>query len=250
MKISNLNKNYGEFRALNDINLEIPKGKITAFIGPNGAGKSTLMHAISRLIKFDSGSVEINGKNLNEWKSGDLAKHLAILTQSNNTNMKLSVRELVNFGRFPYSAAKLTNEYKKIVSKAIEKMELSDLADCYLDELSGGQRQRAYIAMIIAQDTEFVLLDEPTNNLDIYHSISMMKNAGILSKELNKTVIMVLHELNLAAFYSDFIVAMKDGKIVKFGTPSEIMTAENLKEIYGVEFEILQIHGKPMSVYF
>ncbi|MBR8461347.1 ATP-binding cassette domain-containing protein [Campylobacter sp. faydin G-105] len=250
MQVKNLIKIYGDTNVVDNVSFEIKRGKVTSFIGPNGAGKSTIMHIISRLIQKDSGEVIFGGKNLSDYKSKDLAKHLAILTQSNNIAMKLSVRELVSFGRFPYSGSKLDENDVKIVDDALEKMQLTKFAERYLDELSGGQRQRAFIAMIIAQDTEFVLLDEPTNNLDIYHSIQMMKNVKFLSQTLGKTIIMVLHELNLATFYSDYICAFKDGKVVKYGEVNDVMTKENLSEIYNVDFEILNIHDKPLSIYF
>lgn len=250
MKIRNLIKKYGDTSVVDDVSLDIHRGKITSFIGPNGAGKSTIMHMISRLIPSDGGEILLDGKNLSHYKSKELAKRLAILTQSNNLAMKLTVRELVSFGRFPYSGSKLTKQDIDIVDDALLKMQLMEFEDRFLDELSGGQRQRAFIAMIIAQDTEFVLLDEPTNNLDIYHSIQMMKNIKFLSTNLGKTVIIVLHELNLAAFYSDYICAFKDGKLVKHAPTNEIITKENLAEIYNVDFEILDIHGKPLSIYF
>ena len=136
------------------------------------------------------------------------------------------------------------------MEQAITYMELNEFRDRFIDELSGGQRQRAYIAMVIAQDTEYVLLDEPTNNLDIYHATNMMKIVRRLCDELGKTVILVLHEINYAAFYSDYICAFKDGKIAKFGTVQEVMTKETLARIYDVDFEIMEIEGKPLSIYY
>lgn len=250
MKIRNLSKSYGDKIVLDNVSFDVPKGKILSLIGPNGAGKSTAMHLMSRLLPKDSGKVLIDDKDISEFKSRDLAKRLAILTQSNNTAMKLNVFELVSFGRFPYSGARLNQDDIKIVNQAIEQMELENFRDNYLDELSGGQKQRAFIAMIIAQDTEYVLLDEPTNNLDIYHSIQTMKIAQKLSHEMGKTVIMVLHELNLAAFYSDYVCAFKGGKLIHSGETEQIMTAEILKEIYNVNFEILKIKNKNLSIYF
>ena len=208
------------------------------------------MGMISRLIAQDDGSVDFEGKDMSKWKSRDLARRLAILTQSNHVQMKLTVRELVAFGRFPYSGNRITAEDEEIIEKAIAYMELEEFEDRFIDELSGGQRQRAYIAMVIAQDTEYVLLDEPTNNLDIYHATNMMKIVRRLCDELGKTVILVLHEINYAAFYSDYICAFVDGKISKFGTVEEVMTKENLSEIYRVDFEILEIEGKPLSIYY
>ena len=194
MIIKGLKKAYGDTVVLDNIDLELHKSKVTSFIGPNGAGKSTVLNIISRLIAKDEGSVILKNKELMKWKSNELSKHLAILTQSNNIQMKLTIKELVAFGRFPYSGNHLTDEDKEIVKKAISYMELESLQDRFLDELSGGQRQRAFIAMVIAQDTEYILLDEPTNNLDIYHATKMMKIVRKLCDELGKTVILVLHE--------------------------------------------------------
>ncbi|WP_228568626.1 iron ABC transporter ATP-binding protein [Campylobacter sputorum] len=249
MKILNLSKSYFDKTVVDDVSIDIPKGKITSFIGPNGAGKSTVMSMISRLISKDEGIIEFKGKDISKWKSRDIAKHLAILSQTNNINIKLSVKELVSFGRFPYSGSRLTKEDLQKVDEAISSMELYDLSDKYIDELSGGQKQRAFIAMVIAQDTEYVLLDEPTNNLDIYHSIQTMKNISYLSKNMGKTIIMVLHELNLAAYYSDYICSFKDGKVAKFGKVDEVMTKQNLSELYNVDFEIFDINGRPLCVY-
>lgn len=250
MQIKNVTKKYNGKPVVDAVNLEIPKGKVISFIGPNGAGKSTVMGIISRLIAKDSGLVSFDGTELEKWKSKELSKRLAILTQSNNIQMKLTVRELVAFGRFPYSGNRTTKEDEEIIEQAIAYMELEAFRDRSIDELSGGQRQRALIAMVIAQDTDYVLLDEPTNNLDIYHATNMMKIVRRLCDELGKTIILVLHEINYAAFYSDYICAFVDGKVAKFGTVKEVMTKENLSEIYKVDFEILEIEGKPLSIYY
>lgn len=250
MFVKDLTKKYDGKTVVDSINFKIPKGKVISLIGPNGAGKSTVMGMISRLIAQDGGIVDFEGKNIGKWKSKELAKRLAILTQTNNVQMKLTVRELVTFGRFPYSGGRTTEEDERIIDRAIEYMELQEFEDQFIDELSGGQRQRAYIAMVIAQDTEYVLLDEPTNNLDIYHATNMMKIVRRLCDELGKTVILVLHEINYAAFYSDYICAFKNGKIAKFGTVEEVMTKENLSEIYNVDFEIMEIEGRPLSIYY
>ena len=250
MHIKNLTKRYEQKTVVDDVSFQIPKGKVISLIGPNGAGKSTVMGMISRLVARDEGLIEFEGKDLKHWKSRELAKRLAILTQASNIQMKLTVRELVCFGRFPYSGNNLNEEDYKIVDKAISYMELEEFQDRFIDELSGGQRQRAYIAMVIAQDTEYVLLDEPTNNLDIYHATNMMKMVRRLCDELGKTVILVLHEINYAAFYSDYICAFKNGKVAKFGTVDEVITKENLSEIYGVDFEIQTVEGRPLCLYY
>ena len=205
MNVKDLIKSYGDKTVVDEVSFEVPKGKVLSLIGPNGAGKSTVMGMISRLIAKDAGLISFEDKDLSKWKSRELAKKLAILTQHNNIQMKLTVRELVSFGRFPYSGSRLTEEDIHMVDQAISYMELEEFEDSYIDELSGGQRQRAYIAMVIAQDTDYVLLDEPTNNLDIYHASNLMHIVRRLCDELGKTVILVLHEINYAAFYSDYI---------------------------------------------
>ena len=250
MNVIDLIKKYDGKAVVDSVSFEIPKGKVISLIGPNGAGKSTVMGMISRLIAKDSGMIQFEEKDIASWKSKELAKKLSILTQHNNIQMKLTVRELVAFGRFPYSGSRLTMEDNEMIDIAIAYMELQEFEDRFIDELSGGQRQRVYIAMVIAQDTEYVLLDEPTNNLDIYHASNMMRTVRRLCDELGKTVILVLHEINYAAFYSDYICAFKDGKIAKFGTVEEVITNDILKDIYQVDFEIIKIQEKPLSVYY
>lgn len=250
MFVKEITKRYDGKTVVDGVSFEIPKGKVLSLIGPNGAGKSTVMGMLSRLIARDSGLVDFEGTDITHWKSRELSKRLAILTQSNNVQMKLTVRELVAFGRFPYSGGRLTKEDNEIIDRAIAYMELGDFEEQFIDELSGGQRQRAYIAMVIAQDTEYILLDEPTNNLDIYHATNLMRIVRRLCDELGKTVILVLHEINYAAFYSDYICAFVDGKVAKFGTVQEVITKENLSDIYKVDFEIMQIEGKPLSIYY
>lgn len=250
MRIENLVKRYGGHEVVDHVDITIPRGSVVSFIGPNGAGKSTVMGIISRLIERDEGSVTVDDRDVRDWKSRDLSRRLAILTQTNNVQMKLTVRELVRFGRLPYSGSRLTREDEQIVDRAIGYMELEEFADRFIDELSGGQRQRAFIAMVIAQDTEFILLDEPTNNLDIYHATSLMRTVRRLCDDLGKTVVLVLHEINYAAFYSDYICAFAHGRVAKFGPVEEVMTREVLSDLYRVDFEILQIEGKPLSVYY
>ena len=250
MKVQGLKKNYGKSTVVDNVSFEIHKGMVTSFIGPNGAGKSTVIGMISRLVAKDQGLISFHGQELEKWNSKELAKHLAILTQSNQIQMKLTVEELVTFGRFPHCGGRLSGEDEGKISQAITYMELDEFRNRFIDELSGGQRQRAYIAMVIAQDTEYVLLDEPTNNLDIYHAANLMKIVRRLCDELGKTVIMVLHEINYAAFYSDYICAFKEGRIKKYGTVKEVITKEVMSEIYQVDFEILNIQGKPLSIYY
>ena len=250
MFVKDLIKKYDGKTVVDSVSFQLPEKSVISMIGPNGAGKSTVLNILSRLITRDSGVVDFQGTDITKWKSRELSKRLAILTQQNNIQMKLTVRELVAFGRFPYSGSRITPEDDAVIDRAISYMELDDFRDRFIDELSGGQRQRAYIAMVIAQDTEYILLDEPTNNLDIYHATNMMKIVRRLCDELGKTVILVLHEINYAAFYSDYICAFAEGRIVKFGTVKEVMTRENLSRIYGVDFEIMEVSGKPLSIYY
>lgn len=250
MRTKNLIKSYGSEPVVKQVSFEIPKGKVTSLIGPNGAGKSTVMNLLARLIEKDEGEILFDEKDLKAWKSKELSKRLAILTQTNHISMKLTVGELVAFGRFPYSGGRLTEEDRQKIGDAISYMELTELKDRFIDELSGGQRQRAYIAMVIAQDTEYILLDEPTNNLDIYHAAKMMETVRRLCDELGKTVVLVLHDINYVSFYSDYICIFKEGRVAKFGTVEEVITEDTLSGIYKVNFEIQKFNGKPLCIYY
>ena len=250
MFVKDLIKKYDGKTVVDSVSFQLPEKSVISMIGPNGAGKSTVLNILSRLIARDSGVVDFQGTDITKWKSRELSKRLAILTQQNNIQMKLTVRELVAFGRFPYSGSRITPEDDAVIDRAISYMELDDFRDRFIDELSGGQRQRAYIAMVIAQDTEYILLDPPTKNLDNQHPTNMQKIRPTRCDDRGKPVILVLHEINYAAFYSDYICAFAEGRIVKFGTVKEVMTRENLSRIYGVDFEIMEVSGKPLSIYY
>ncbi|SEG50889.1 ABC transporter ATP-binding protein [Paenibacillus sp. UNC499MF] len=250
VEVKGVSKLYGSKHVVENVSVQIAKGKITSFIGPNGAGKSTLLSMVSRLIDKDQGEVLIEGKEIGQWKSNDLAKKISILKQSNHINIRLTIRDLVGFGRFPYSQGRLTAEDKKYIDEAIQYMELGDIQDKYLDELSGGQRQRAYLAMVLAQDTEYILLDEPLNNLDMKHSVQIMKVLRRLVNELGKTIVIVIHDINFASCHSDYIVALKNGRVVKEGTTDEIIDSAVLKEIYDMDIEIHNINGNRICTYF
>ncbi|UTR13329.1 ABC transporter ATP-binding protein [Salipaludibacillus sp. LMS25] len=243
-------KRYGNKPVVKDVSVNIQKGKITTFIGPNGAGKSTLLSMISRLIVKDEGEVRIEGEEISGIKDRELAKKISILKQTNHINIRLTVRDLVSFGRFPYSQGNLTDEDWRYVDEAISYLELEDMQDKYLDQLSGGQRQRAYIAMVVAQDTEYVLLDEPLNNLDMKHSVQIMKVLRKMVDELGKTVVLVIHDINFASCYSDYIVALKDGEIVKEGPKCDVIQSGTLKEIYDLDIQIQDINNQQICVYF
>lgn len=248
--VSNITKTYGGRPVVDQVSVSIEKGKITSFIGPNGAGKSTLLSIMSRIMTQDAGEVFIEEKEIREWKSNDLAKKISILKQSNQVSVRLTVRELVSFGRFPYSQGRLSKEDWEFVDQAIVYMDLADMQDKYLDQLSGGQSQRAFIAMVIAQNTEYILLDEPLNNLDMKHSVQIMKVLRRLVSELGKTIIVVIHDINFASCYSDRIVALKNGRLVKEGTVDEMIRTEVLQEIYDMDIPIEEIGGNRIAVYF
>ncbi len=248
--VKKVSKLFGNKKVIDDVSVKIEKGSITTFIGPNGAGKSTLLSMVSRLVSKDTGEILIDNKEVSKTKSSELAKKISILKQTNIINLRLTIRELVSFGRFPYSQGKLSKEDWKYVDEAIEYMELKDIEDKFLDELSGGQKQRAYIAMVIAQDTEYVLLDEPLNNLDMKHSVQIMKVLRRMVDELGKTVVIVIHDINFASCYSDYIVALKNGRVIKEGRPQEIITPEVLKDIYEMNFDIKNINNNRIAVYY
>ncbi|AWB46373.1 iron ABC transporter ATP-binding protein [Paenibacillus sp. CAA11] len=250
VEVRNVTKRYGDVNVVEKVSLNIKPGTITSFIGPNGAGKSTLLSMMTRLIAKDEGEVFIEGKEIGSWKSQELAKKISVLKQSNHINIRLTVEDLVAFGRFPYSQGRLTEEDRGFIREAIEYMELENFKHKYLDELSGGQRQRAYIAMVIAQNTEYILLDEPLNNLDMKHSVQIMKVLRRMVDELGKTIVIVIHDINFASCYSDYIVALKDGKVVREGPAEEIIETSVLKEVYDMDIPVQWIDGRKICVYF
>lgn len=249
ISLTDVRKIYGEDVAIGPVNLEIPAGGITALVGPNGAGKSTLLTIMGRILDMDEGSVRIGHMDITESKSKDLAKVVSILRQENNFVTRLTVRQLVGFGRFPYSRGRLTTEDEEIISKYIDFLGLGALENRYLDQLSGGQRQRAYVAMVLSQETDYVLLDEPLNNLDIAHSVEMMKHLYNAAHALGRTIIIVLHDINFAARYADYICAAKDGKIAAFGTPEEIMRDDLLTNIFNTPIQVIEGPHGPLATY-
>jgi ABC-type enterochelin transport system, ATPase component len=249
IKTSNVSKAYYDKYVLKEVSIDIPKGNITSLIGSNGAGKSTLLSVVSRLI-IGSGKVEVDDIAISAYKAEEFSKKLSVLRQSNDMQSRLTVRELVNFGRYPHSRSRLTLEDKKIVDNAIEYMGLEEYENHFVNELSGGERQRAMIAMVIAQDTDYILLDEPLNNLDMKHSVQIMKLLRKLADEQEKSIILVIHDINFASCYSDYIVALKDGELYKAGRTEEIIKNEVLREVYDMEFDIQEINGNKICLYF
>lgn len=249
IQLINASKRYSSEVEIGPLQIDIPAAGITSLIGPNGAGKSTALLMIGRLLNMDEGQIMVANMDVTHSKSEDLAKILTILRQENHFVTRLTVRQLVGFGRFPYSKGRLTAEDEDIISKYIDFLHLTDLEDRYLDELSGGQRQRAYVAMVLCQETEYVLLDEPLNNLDVARSVQMMEHLRLAATEFGRTILVVLHDINFAAKYSDRICAMKNGEIAAFGTVEEIMDADLLTEIFETPIDIIDGPYGPLAVY-
>lgn len=250
IELRNISKQFGQQKVVDNVSLVIPEGKITAFIGPNGAGKSTLLAIISRLLMADQGEVILNGTPLQQQSSENIACQLAILKQSNHIPLRLTVEELVSFGRFPYSKGRLNEEDHNAIAHAIDYMNLNELKHKQIHLLSGGQRQRAYIAMTLAQDTDYILLDEPLNNLDMKHSVQIMQVLRQLVEKLGKTVVIVIHDINFASCYADNIIAMQQGKLIAEGAVDNIMQTDVLADIYDMHIPIQQINGQRIATYF
>ncbi|PMJ91548.1 iron chelate ABC transporter ATP-binding protein VctC [Vibrio sp. 10N.261.55.A7] len=250
IQLENLTKTFGGSKVVDTASAEFEKGKVTSIIGPNGAGKSTLLSMASRLVAKDEGKVFVDCKEIAEWDTKTLATKLAVLRQSNNVTMRFTVREMVSFGRFPYSQGNMTKHDENIIDQAIGYLDLATIQDKYLDELSGGQRQLAYIAMVIAQDTDYVFLDEPLNNLDIKHSLQIMRNIQKLAHEMKKAVVVVIHDINFAACYSDIIIALKKGQVVANGRVDSVIQADVLADIYETPFNIVEVNGQRMCTYY
>ncbi len=243
-------KQYSEETTIGPISIDLPSGGIIALVGPNGAGKSTVLTMMGRLIASDSGTIEIGGLDVQKTRSKQVAKRISILRQENHFVTRLTVRQLVSFGRYPYSGGRLTQEDEDKISEAIDFLNLTELEQRFIDQLSGGQRQRAYVAMVLAQDTEYLLLDEPLNNLDAEHSVQMMKQLRRAADELGRTIVIVLHDINFAASYSDYIVAMEQGQIVVHGTPDEIITDEVLTRVFHTPVTVIDGPNGRFAAYY
>lgn len=248
--LQNVSKRYHDTQVLGPVDVTIAKGGITALIGANGAGKSTMLTIIGRLLDASSGRVEVSGLDVSSTKSRDLAKVLSILRQENHYITRLTVRQLVSFGRFPHSQGRLTLDDEWHITRALEFLDLVDLADRFLDELSGGQRQRAYVAMVLAQDTEYVLLDEPLNNLDMRHAVIMMKQLRRAADELGRTIVIVLHDVNFAAAYADHIIALSDGEVTHNGPVCDIMCSQVLCDVFDTPVKVIDGPEHPIAVFY
>ncbi len=232
---------YDKIDIIKNMSLSIPKGKITIIIGANGCGKSTLLKAMARILPPKAGTIKINGLNITKQPPRAVAKIMAVLPQSPTTPMGLQVRELVSYGRFPHQKtmqALSAHDYK-MIDWAINVVGLKEFSGRPVETLSGGQRQRAWIAMALAQETEILLLDEPTTYLDMAHQLEILLLLKQLNQEQNRTIIMVLHELNNAARFADYIIGVKNGEIICEGTPLEVVNAENMAGLYGIDANII-----------
>lgn len=250
IEISKISKRYQDTTVLDNITTTIQRGGITSIIGPNGAGKSTLLSVIGRLLLPESGMVTVNGMDVAATDSDVLAKNLSILRQENQFVSRLTVEELVSFGRYPYSKGRLTLDDKKVIDESLDFLNLTEFRYRYLDELSGGQRQRTYVAMVLCQDTEYVMLDEPLNNLDMKHAVIMMKLLRKAADELGKTIIIVIHDINFASVYSDYILAMRNGQLYYHGSPKEIMKADIIEDIFDTPVDVKELDNKLIAMYY
>jgi iron complex transport system ATP-binding protein len=237
----NLDIAYDETIIVKAMDMQIPHGKITSIIGPNGCGKSTVLKAVGRILKPQNGLVYLSGEDIKKLATKDIAKKMAILPQTPTAPSGLTVSELVAYGRFPHQKGfgKLTPEDKKIVQWALSVTKLTEFEHREVDTLSGGQRQRVWIAMALAQQTDLILLDEPTTYLDLAHQLEVLELLFDLNRNQKVTIVMVLHDLNLAARFSDYMIAIRDGKIIKHGDAENVMTRAVLKEVFSIDAEIV-----------
>ena len=231
---------------LTDVSVQLNKGGLIALVGPNGAGKSTLLSLIARLQPLQSGRITIDGLQVGQTPDDVMARKIAILPQDLSVASRLSVRDLVGFGRYPYHRGRPTQDDHARVQTALEIFDLVAFADRHLETLSGGQRQRAFVAMAYVQDTDYLLLDEPLNNLDIAASRALMTQLRDLVTTQGRTVVIVLHDINYAAAYADRIIAFQNGRVVADGPPAEIVTATLLREVFQTSAQVSVIDGRPV----
>lgn len=239
---SSVTVGYGQRTIIRDLSATFPAGKITTIVGPNGCGKSTLLRAMSGLLNLDTGTVSVDGQSISDMKRKDVARILGMLPQSPVAPEGLLVSDLVARGRHPHQAwfRQWSSTDEDAVFEALKQTGSADLASRTLDELSGGQRQRVWISMVLAQNTDILFLDEPTTYLDLATSVDILELVDSLRQELGRTVVMVLHDLNLAVRYSDYLVVMKDGQVIASGIPAEVITAELLQEAFDLRARVIE----------
>lgn len=248
----NLSSGYGNRTVVNDVNLSLPMNKISVIIGANGCGKSTLLKTLSKLVTPSKGKVYLNNEDIHKYPSKELAKSLGLMPQSPIVPEGISVADLVTRGRFPYRQPLkgMSKEDYRIVNEAMDMMKITDLADRCVDELSGGQRQRVWLALALAQDTDILLLDEPTTYLDISYQIEILDMLREINKKKGTTVAMVLHDINLSARYADYIFAVSNGKLLAHGEPEEIIKEEIIQKVYGLNCKVIKdpVTQRPMMI--
>ncbi|NIK12812.1 ABC transporter ATP-binding protein [Alkalibacillus almallahensis] len=247
-----LSLGYKDELVIEELDLTIPKGEITAFIGSNGCGKSTLLKSLARLLKPKDGSVELAGKDIDKTSTKEIARQLAIMPQSPQAPEGLTVLQLVKQGRYPYQSwyKQWSEEDEDAVQYALDVTGIKEFEDRTVDSLSGGQRQRAWIAMTLAQDTDIILLDEPTTFLDLTHQIDILDLLSELNEQEGRTIVMVLHDLNLACRYADHIVAIQGKSVFEQGDPDEIITPQLIHSVFGLQCQVTcdPICGSPMCI--
>ena len=249
--VKNLSFSYGKQQVLNGLDFSLHEGKITTLIGANGCGKSTLFNLMTKNLKPDQGEVFLREENIANLRLKDFAREAAIVHQYNTAPPDLTVEKFVSYGRTPYHTMGLSSDPQKDEEKiqwALEITHTSKHKDKPVTELSGGQKQRVWIAMALAQDTKVLFLDEPTTYLDVRYQLQILKLIQKLNREYGITIVMVLHDINQSLYYSDEIVAMKDGRIIAHGLPEEIISKELVKEVYGVDLTIQSVDGKPFVI--
>ena len=247
--LENINHTIGGKPILQNVSLSLPTGQVIALIGPNGAGKSTLFSLMARLKPLtEGGRIAFDEHDISTTSNKDLATVVSMLSQENHIQGRLRVKELLMFGRYPHHGGQPTPADHEFVNAMLTKFELEPFAERFLVELSGGQKQRVLIAMVICQDTPYVLLDEPLNNLDMYHAGKLMRILRTLTTVQGKTVVIVLHDINQASQFADTVVMMKAGQVMATGTPSEVLTFDNMRDLFGVEVAILELNGRPVIV--
>ncbi len=242
MSTDRLHLAYGDRTIVEDLTIDLPRGKVTAIVGPNGCGKSTVLRSLARLLKPSGGAVLLNGADIQRTRTRDLARQLAILPQSPLTPSGITIRELVAYGRFPHQGLlrSLSQDDRDAIAWALDVTKLTDMGEREVDTLSGGERQRAWIAMALAQKTDVLLLDEPTTYLDIHYQMEVLSLVRDLNREHGITVGWVLHDLNQAAAYSDEIVMLKNGAVVCQGHPHTVMTPASIQHVFNIDCCVIQ----------
>lgn len=248
IKINNLSYQIDGKSIVKPLNIDIPAQQLTAVIGPNGAGKSTMLNIIGRLLPLQKGNVYFDQTPLADTPKDTLAKVVAIMPQENHIVGRINVAQLLQFGRYPHHKGSPQEQDHAIVEQRLAEFELIDLRERYLEQLSGGQRQRVFLAMVFCQSTPFILLDEPLNNLDIFHENNLLRLIKQKVQSEKSTVVTVLHDINHAIAYADNIIALKDGELMFHGAPQEVITPENIYDLFGVKTEVITHRGRPIVV--